>query len=918
MNIWKAAASLVFASLALVSTPARALDLSPADVARLSALSPEERAALLQGQGQAPVINNTDNSLRADAMDKGGNTVTQAPAPAASAGGIRLFGYNIFYGGNRFEPTIQIPMPVNYVLGVGDTVVVNLYGKTSATYDLTVTREGNLEVPDLGIVNVAGLTFAEARQEVMRRVKNQMIGVEASVTMGELRSMKVYIMGEVAHPGSYAVSSLATITNALFACGGIKESGSLRSIQLKRSGKLVGEMDLYRLLMQGDNSQDLRLEPGDVILVPAIGATATITGNVVRPAIYEIKAGTKVSDLLALAGGVQSDAYLGVSQMTRMDPTTSRRSVVSVDLSKPDQYLVENGDALTVSSIPVRIHDFVKISGRVAIPRSVQWHEGMRLVDVIGGMNDVLPDADLSYVLVKSVDPANDRVSVRSTRLDMAMTDPKSEWNIALSPRDEILVLGDMGSADDSRTAQIAALLTLLRTQRLYDDPEPSVRITGAVAYPGEYPFEKGMKVLDLLRAAKNVLPETDMDYALLVRRDGPRTSVTDLRLPASIDEANSEWNVTLQPRDEIHVFSIYGDRAAEVKPYLELMARQTTPDELVQSVSLYGMVRHPGTYPFYKGMRVSDLVRASGGFVGGAYTSGAELSRSLVAKGKIFQVEHLNVDMGAILAGNAAADTLLQSMDNLIIRPIPEWSSQILVTVAGEVNFPGTYTVKNGETISELLKRAGGLTSGAFAKGAVFMRESLREKEQRELDRLRMRLRSDLSATMIQKSQPDQKTAEFSAAILDQLDTAKAVGRMTIDLPEILKGSNRFPDIILKDGDSLFIPKKPQEITVLGEVMYPTSHIYRKGLTCMDFIRMSGGTAIHADTDRIYIIKANGSVQPLHSSSMWFRSRVTMEPGDSIIVPFDTEYISTLPLWKDVTGIIYNLAVSAAAISSF
>jgi protein involved in polysaccharide export with SLBB domain len=918
MKIWKAAALLVSLSLAVFSNPARALDLSPADAARLSALSPAERAALLQAQGQAPVVNNTDNSLRADAIDKGGNTAVQTPAPEASAGGIKLFGYNIFYGGNKFEPTIQIPMPVNYVLGVGDTVVVNLYGKTSATYDLTVTREGNLEVPEMGIVNVAGLTFTEARQEVMRRVKNQMIGVEASVTMGELRSMKVYIMGEVAHPGSYAVSSLATITNALFACGGIKESGSLRTIQLKRSGKLVGEMDLYNLLMKGDNSQDLRLEPGDVILVPAIGDTATVTGNVVRPAIFEIKAGTKVSDLLTLAGGVQSDAYLGISQMTRMDPATSRRSVVSVDLSKPDQYAVENGDVLTVSSLPARIHDFVKISGRVAIPRSIQWHEGLRIADVISGMNDVLPDADLSYVLVKSVNPANDRISVRSTRLDAAMADPKSAWNIALSARDEILVLGDMGAADDSRAAQIESLLTLLRTQRLYDDPEPSVRISGAVAYPGEYPFEKDMKVLDLLRAAKNVLPETDMEYALLVRRDGARTSVTDLRLPASIDDGASEWNLTLQPRDEIRVFSIYGDRAAEVKPYLDLMARQTTPDELVQSVSLYGMVRHPGTYPFYKGMRVSDLVRASGGFVGGAFTSSAELSRSIVANGKIFTVEHSNVDMGAILSGSAAADTLLQPMDTLIIRQIPEWSDRIMVTVGGEVNFPGTYTVKNGETLSELLKRAGGLTSGAFAKGAVYMRESLRDKEQRELDRLRMRLRSDLSATMIQKSQPDQKTAEFSAAILDQLDTAKAVGRMTIDLPEILKGSDRFPDILLKNGDSLFIPKKPQEVTVLGEVMYPTSHIYRKGLTCSDYIRMSGGMAIHADNERVYVIKASGAVQPLHSSSMWFRSRVTVEPGDSIIVPFDTEYISALPLWKDVTGIIYNLAVSAAAISSF
>jgi protein involved in polysaccharide export with SLBB domain len=414
--------------------------------------------------------------------------------------------------------------------------------------------------------------------------------------------------------------------------------------------------------------------------------------------------------------------------------------------------------------------------------------------------------------------------------------------------------------------------------------------------------------------------PDADMNYALLVHNNSGIISVVDLRLPASFEDEDSPWNQPLQPLDELHVFSKFGDRAQAIKPYLDLLNRQGTENDLVKVVSINGQIHHPGSYPFRDGMRVSDILRAGGDFNAGAYTLNAEITRNVIEHGRSMNLIHQNVDLAAILKGDASADIQLQPYDNLIIRQIPDWYEQVTVRLAGEVNFPGTYTVRKGETLTQLIKRAGGFTQHASLKGAVFTRESLRQNEQKEIDRLRDRMRSDLAATFVEKNVGKEGTevAQYSVQLLDQLQSAKAVGRMAIDLPAIMNGSKNYLDIVLKDGDELYIPQPRQEVMVLGEVMYPTSHVFHVGMTYKDYINQSGGTAIHADTKRIYVIKANGMVQTTRSDSSWFRSSVRIEPGDSIIVPFDVEYISPLPMWRDVTQIIYNLAVSAAAVASF
>ena len=229
---------------------------------------------------------------------------------ARKNGGLKPFGYDLFAGSpTTFAPVTEIPVPNEYTLGPGDVLRIQLWGKENQQLELPVSRDGSISFPNSGPLSVAGLSFDEARQQIRKRVSEQYIGVQASVSLGELRSMRVFVLGEARNPGSYTVSSLSTITNALYVSGGVKQSGSLRTVQHKRNGKLIGTLDLYDLLLSGDSSGDHRLQPGDVVFIPTVGERAGIDGEVYRPALYELEHETSLKELVRLAGGLTPQAY---------------------------------------------------------------------------------------------------------------------------------------------------------------------------------------------------------------------------------------------------------------------------------------------------------------------------------------------------------------------------------------------------------------------------------------------------------------------------------------------------------------------------------------------------------------------------------------------------------------------------------
>jgi polysaccharide export outer membrane protein len=324
--------------------------LSPEQQAIFQQLSPAEQQLIIKKMGQAAPTPSTQAVTDIETVKSRStteNTAIQNNAQKATDAvdlkeqsqekiithTLTQFGYDLFAGTpSTFAPATDIPVPADYVMGPGDTILVQLYGKNNASYELLVNREGVIQFPEIGPLSVAGLSFEELKNHIYEVATQQIIGVKASVTLGNLRSIRIFVLGEAYRPGSYTVSALSTITNALFASGGVTKVGSLRHVQLKRDGNLVTELDLYDLLLNGDTSKDRRLLPGDVIFIPPIGKTVGISGEVRRPAIYEIKNEHKVKQLVNIAGGYLPTAHPASTRVERITHA-GNRTLIDLDLT---------------------------------------------------------------------------------------------------------------------------------------------------------------------------------------------------------------------------------------------------------------------------------------------------------------------------------------------------------------------------------------------------------------------------------------------------------------------------------------------------------------------------------------------------------------------------------------------------------
>jgi polysaccharide biosynthesis/export protein len=744
------------------------------------------------------------------AFDKVQLTLTRLPIDKSGKDALKPFGYDLFDNSSvGLLPMLNLPVPSDYVVGPGDTLQVQLFGSLNQNLRLTVSRNGQVNFPQIGPVQVAGQRFSAMQSDIEGRVSRQIIGTRASVSMGEVRSINVFVLGNAKYPGSYAVSSLATVTTALFAAGGVQSYGSLRTIQVKRQGQLLRNFDLYDLLMRGDSSSDMTLQAGDVVFIPPVGPVASISGEVQRPAIYELKGEQSLADLIRMGGGLTPDADGSSAALVRVDPA-QRRVVLSVDPSAPGAgtIAVRNADLLQISRLRPQLDSGITVQGFVYRQKYVAWHEGIRISEVIPSVDDLKNGADQNYLLIRR----------------------------ELLPNRHVAVL----SAD----------------------------------------------------------------------------------LAAALQAPGSSVDVTLMPRDKITVFDKNASRQWVVGPVLGELQLQANAGEPTRIVHVEGQVKAPGEYPLEPGMHVSDLVRAGGGLDPAAYEGRAELSRYTIENGNQRSTEVIEIDLSALRSGDRAADVVLQPFDRLSVKQITGWAQQDQVTLRGEVRYPGVYAVRPGETLQSVVRRAGGLTTLAFADASLFTRTELKVREQEQLDRLAVRLRTEIAEVALMGVRAQQGAAPAALSVgetvLRQLSEAKAIGRLVIDLRAVMAGKmGSSDDVILRNGDTLIVPRQRQEVMVLGEVQDPTSHLYKRDISRDDYIAQSGGPTRQADKRRIYVVRANGSVDA--GSRGWFHNSdgVQIHPGDAIVVPLDTERLPALTVWTAVTTILYNVAIAAAEVHS-
>ena len=461
---------------------------------------------------------------------------------------------------------------------------------------------------------------------------------------------------------------------------------------------------------------------------------------------------------------------------------------------------------------------------------------------------------------------------------------------------------------------------------------ENSVVLSGYVFRPGQFQFRPGMRLTDVLGSLDELRPNADQHY-IMIRRQNPadeRIEVISADLRLALAARGSAPDIQLKPRDKILVFDLSANRERILAPVIRELELQATPEQPEQVVSIDGRVKAPGHYPLESTMHVSDLIRAGGSLEDAAFRGQAEVTRYDAADGTR-RTELIPVDLAAIRRGDPGADFVLKPYDILIIKPIPQWMEPGTIELAGEVRFPGKYPIHQGETLLSVLQRAGGLTDLAFPGGAVFIREELKKREKDQIELLANRLQSDLAALSLEAAVSSSGASSTAATgnatqalvvgqqLMSGLRDTKPVGRLVLDVSRIAKGGVGSPDdVMVRDGDKLLIPKKTQEVTILGEVQSPTSHVFVEGLSRDDYINRSGGTTQKADRKRIYVVRANGDVLSGERSGWFRRSHSTdIQPGDTIVVPLDTERVRALPIWQSVSTIIYNLAIALLAIRS-
>jgi protein involved in polysaccharide export with SLBB domain len=738
--------------------------------------------------------------------------LTLLPLKKTGEQALKPFGYDLFSQYEpSFNPASNVPVPSDYVVGPGDTLDVLLYGSQNHAYQMVVGRDGRINFPELGPINVGGQLFSAVQSEIESRIAHQMIGVRASLTMAETRSIQVFVMGDAYQPGSYTISGLGTITTALYAAGGIQKTGSMRKIQLKRNGVLVRTLDLYDLLAHGSTADDVKLRQGDAIFVPPVAFTVAIDGQVERPAIYEIRDETRPAQMIALAGGLTPNADVSKATLTRIQPN-GERVVLPLDLTAAGAAEgLRTGDYIHVPRLKPTLDSAVMLSGNVYTAGAYQYRPGMRLSDIVRSVDDLKPSSDLHYVLIRREVPPDRRIEAVSADLAAALAQP------------------------------------------------------GTTADP------------------------------------------------------------VLMPRDRITVFDLSTSRDQIIEPVLDELRTEATAEQPEQAVSVMGSVNVPGQYPLEPGMKVADLIRAGGGLADAAYTGTAELTRYAVVPGGTRRTQIIDLDLSQALSGNSAANLALRPYDVLSVKEVSQWSNQESITLTGQVRFPGTYTIKPGDTLKSVIERAGGLTQYAFPQGAVFTRMELKNREQEEMNLLAQRMKIELGVLALRAvaTTSGGNVGNASSALivgkslLSQLQAEKAVGRLVINLRAILGESpDSSYDVILRDGDRLIVPKFEQEVTVIGEVQDATSHLFNPNLSRDDYIRLSGGFTAQADAKRVYVVRADGSVVA-NAGSRWFNrgSNVEMQPGDTVVVPINAEQMLPLPFWEAMTGIVYNVAIAVAAI---
>ncbi len=770
---------------------------------------------------------------------------------------LRQFGYDTFRGGGGGAAQGFGALPEDYVLGPDDEVIVAFRGRARQTLTLRIGRDGNLLLPDLAPIPAAGRSLKDLRAHLEGLATRDLGGSEVFVSIGQVRQMNIFVAGEVLRPGFQPLNALSTVLDALSAAGGVRKTGSLRAIRIEgpRGRRVV---DLYAVIADAPGDAELSLREGDRIVVPPVGGTVAVAGDVARPGIYELparQAGAPLGDLLALAGGTIRQG--GNRLLVQQGDAAGRRSFAELSPNAT----IRRGDAVLVQPGADVVANTVRLAGHVAIPVTRAATGGRQTQTLRGLISDRRLLRNDPYVRLGVVWRADRQTGQRNFRAFDLGRVLEGRANMPLQEGDEVIVFA---------RSDIVFLTSPAVQRALRGDP-PGATANG--------PPVADCPALTALALASRASPQR---YAHVKGAGFPEIGAAPCP----------------------QVYLDYPDLPAFL---------------LDQAVVMTGEVRAPGIFPITDDTGLDTVIAAAGGLSDAADLRVVEFAREPADTGGAIPLARTRLD----LTSRNFAAVRLSARDTIRIpRGFGDRDTGPVILV-GEFLRPGTYDIRRGERLSEVIARAGGLTPQAYPYGAVFTRQSVRERQQEGFARTARELETSLIQVASGQAVAGSRgtNVDLGAAITagrelaNSLREARAAGRMVVEANPVILAARPELDVLLEPGDIIAIPKRPNEVTVVGSVLNPGSLQFRSGWRASDYVRASGGTQRFADPSRAFIVLPNGQ-STAAGLSAWQQGGPPVPPGSLVVVPQDPSPYETWGFVRDLTQVLGQISVSAAALA--
>lgn len=773
---------------------------------------------------------------------------------------LRLFGLDVFAGYPlNLDSFRDLPLPQSYRLKVGDKVSIQVSGIQPFSGDVQIDASGSLSIGDLGIYKVSGMTVSEASKLITDDILRSYTGSDVYIGLLSVNPKNIFVLGNVNNPGSYGVNAFATAINALISGGGFKKNSSLRTIKvMSKEGEKV--IDLYDFLINGDTSADVLMQDGDSVLVRGLKNQIMIYGEINRPAIYEIIDGETLEDALSFGLGFRPEADKSNVLVNRRDDLGNIRSIM-VSADKFASFQLSNGDKIVVNKVMGSQRSGITITGAIRNPGTFNLENSANLSDFINLSTDLLDNTYLPFALIKRFNDSYGSWSyIKFDLLNSKFQD------LEIKNKDEIIIF----SKSDIEFLNSSDVI-----KKFSIEDEDSTQINPIDAF-------SNAKLIDAISENQSMQTQ-QRPQACLENFSLPVKTVSDVirikfkTLNLGDDSLNRNCTKTFNDNPNL-------------VPYL-----------LASSTPLVGNVLHQGLYPVSDEVTATQLFYATGGSILGD------------SENLIFEVLY---DKNSILA-NASNASGYNKLNFVNIKIAKNDINQGFVTLAGEVNFPGEYAIRGGETLSSLYKRAGGLTSQAYPRGGILTRDATMREERRVLLKAQKDLGEVISNAALNGYLNQNPTDLVQLiSLISTLSNSEALGRIVTEMDPALIRVEKANDTVLQPGDKIYIPRINNTVTIVGNVLNPITVPYNPSYNALDFIDLAGGFNKSADKKMTYIIFPNGTSKRSNQGRFFGLLNDEILPGSTIIVPRRATS-DNLAIVRTISPILADLSVTAASINA-